>query len=137
MVAGWERYAAELRHQTAMGELLSRELVAAGWEVVNRTDLPVVCFVPGGMSAAGPKGVAGSPGAGGGSAEGAAADIVAALAREVVASGEAWVSTTRLGGELPALRACITSYRTGPEDVRALVGVLEEARARVLPVAPG
>jgi glutamate/tyrosine decarboxylase-like PLP-dependent enzyme len=139
MVAGWEGYAEALRHQTAMGELLRRELTAAGWEVVNRTELPVICFVPGGMGAAGPKGVPGSPGAAGrqDDTEGAAADIVATIAREVVASGEAWISTTRLGGERPALRACITSYRTGPEDVRALIGVLEEARARVLAVAPG
>jgi glutamate/tyrosine decarboxylase-like PLP-dependent enzyme len=139
MVAGWEGYAEALRHQTAMGELLRRELTAAGWEVVNRTELPVICFVPGGMGAAGPKGVPGSPGAAGrqDDTEGAAADIVTAIAREVVASGEAWISTTHLGGERPALRACITSYRTGPEDVRALVGVLEEARARVLAVAPG
>lgn len=121
LVAGWEGYAAALRHQTTMGELLRRELEAAGWEIVNQTELPVVCFVPAGLTA----GVtAGGP-------EGEAA-AVAAVAREVVASGEAWLSTTRLGGERAALRACITSYRTSPEDVRALVRVLGEARAQVL-----
>jgi glutamate/tyrosine decarboxylase-like PLP-dependent enzyme len=121
LVAGWEGYAAALRHQTTMGELLRRELEAAGWEIVNRTELPVVCFVPAGLTA--------SVTAGGPEGEAAA---VAAVAREVVASGEAWLSTTRLGGDRAALRACITSYRTSPEDVRALVRVLGEARAQVL-----
>jgi hypothetical protein len=58
--------------------------------------------------------------------------MVTAIAREVVASGEAWISTTRLGGERTALRACITSYRTAPDDVRALVRALGEARAKIV-----
>jgi glutamate/tyrosine decarboxylase-like PLP-dependent enzyme len=110
LVAGWEGYAAALRHQTAMGEMLRRELAAEGWEILNRTELPVVCFAP----------------------EGAGEEArVTAIAREVVESGEAWTSTTRLGGKRTALRACITSYRTAPDDVRALVRVLGEARARI------
>jgi glutamate/tyrosine decarboxylase-like PLP-dependent enzyme len=113
LVAGWEGYAAALRHQTAMGELLHRELAAEGWEILNGTQLPVVCFVPVGADAS----------------EDA---MVTAIAREVVASGEAWISTTRLGGERTALRACITSYRTAPDDVRALVRALGEARAKIV-----
>jgi hypothetical protein len=35
-----------------------------------------------------------------------------------------------LGEVGPALRACITNYRTGPEDVEALVAALGRARAR-------
>jgi glutamate/tyrosine decarboxylase-like PLP-dependent enzyme len=117
LVAGWEGYAAALRHQTELGELLRHELGAAGWEVLNRTSLPVVCFVPGGAAAAT------------GDQRG---DVVSSIAREVVGSGEAWISTTRLGGVRPALRACITSYRTAAEDVRTLVRMLGDARARVL-----
>lgn len=131
LVAGWEGYAAALRHQTAMGELLRRKLRAAGWDVVNHTELPVVCFVPADAAASGPEWAPGSPGFGSG-AVAAEGEVVSAIAREVVSSGEAWISTTRLGGARPALRACITSYRTGPDDVRALVRVLGEARARVL-----
>lgn len=103
-VAGWEGYAEAIRHQSAMGDLLRAELRAAGWEIVNRTPLPVVCFAdPGGASAE-------------------------AIARRIVTSGRAWISTTRLRGREAVLRACITNYRTQPEDVRALVEALEAAR---------
>ena len=106
-VAGWEGYAAALRHQTAMGDLLRAELVRGGWRVINETPLPVVCFED---------------------TTGADAD---AVVRAVVASGDAWVSSTRVGAGRPALRACVTSYRTGPEDVRTLVRALDDARRRV------
>jgi len=43
-VAGWDGYAAAIRHQAAMGDLLRRELSENGWEIVNPTALPVVCF---------------------------------------------------------------------------------------------
>ena len=49
---------------------------------------------------------------------------------DVVASGEAWISTASLGESGPAARACITNYRTGPEDVEALVASLARARER-------
>jgi glutamate/tyrosine decarboxylase-like PLP-dependent enzyme len=113
MVAGWDGYAAAVRHMMAMGQLLRRELEAAGWELVNPTALPVACFVDrehsGGRSAA----------------------YLEAIAHEIVSSGKAWLSTVRLGGTIHALRACITNYRTGPDEVRALVQVLDEARQQV------
>jgi glutamate/tyrosine decarboxylase-like PLP-dependent enzyme len=109
-VAGWAGYAAALRRQTAMGDLLREELAGAGWRVLNRSPLPVVCFVDA-------------------YAHGEA--FVTAVARAVTRSGEAWLSTTRLGGTRPVLRACVTSHRTRPDDVRALVRALSVARAAV------
>jgi hypothetical protein len=50
---------------------------------------------------------------------------------KVVGSGKAWISTTRLANSLPVLRACITNYRTSPDDIAALVGALEEARRKL------
>jgi len=44
-VAGWEGYAESIRHQVAMGDYLRLRLEAAQWAVVNRTPLPLVCFV--------------------------------------------------------------------------------------------
>jgi glutamate/tyrosine decarboxylase-like PLP-dependent enzyme len=112
-VAGWEGYAASIRHMIAMGEHLRETLDAAGWEVVNPTPLPIACFVdrrhPAGRTAA----------------------YVDAIALSVVASGQAWISTTRLPGPTPVLRACITNYRTGPEDIRELAASLSRARERV------
>lgn len=112
LVAGWDGYAAAIRHQTEMGALLRRELAQHDWAIVNETELPVVCFVdsmPGGD---------------------APAHLDAMLA-EVFASGRAWISTTRLGDGRHVLRACVTNYRTDERDVRALVEALNDARAKV------
>jgi glutamate/tyrosine decarboxylase-like PLP-dependent enzyme len=109
-VAGWEGYEAAITHQTAMGALLREELEASGWKVINRTPLPVACFID-----------AQSP-------EGAQMSYLEEIARKVVTSGKAWISTTLLGHDKPVLRACITNYRTEEEDVRALVSALNEAR---------
>jgi hypothetical protein len=46
----------------------------------------------------------------------------------VVKSGSAWISTILLGGSVPALRACITNYRTQPEHIEKLVIALTKAR---------
>lgn len=111
-VAGWEGYAEAIRHQTAMGGLLRRRLQEERWAVVNDTPLPVVCFVDGGK-------------------EGRSSSFLEGVAQEVVGSGEAWISTVVLGEVGPALRACITNFRTGPEDVEALVASLGRGRERV------
>jgi glutamate/tyrosine decarboxylase-like PLP-dependent enzyme len=113
LAAGWEGYAAAIRHMAAMGERLRKELEAAGWEVVNQTPLPLVCFVD-----------LKHP-------EGRSAPYLDRIALEIVSAGRAWISTTRLGGSTPVLRACITNYRTQPGDLLALVDDLNWARKRV------
>lgn len=112
-VAGWDGLAAAVRHMTAMGARLRRELDKAGWEAVNPTRLPVVCFVDTRTST------------------GRSLEYLQAVADHVVAAGAAWISTTRLRGDTPALRACITNYRTGIPDLEALVSALEDARRRL------
>ncbi|HEX8071840.1 MAG TPA: aminotransferase class V-fold PLP-dependent enzyme [Pyrinomonadaceae bacterium] len=111
-VAGWAGYAAAIRHQTEMGVLMRRELRAAGWLIVNETELPVVCFTDG-------------------AAGGDAPAFLDAVAAAVVSSGRAWLSTTRLSTGRRVLRACVTNFRTEAEDVRALVQALNEARAEL------
>ncbi|MGH9360352.1 MAG: pyridoxal phosphate-dependent decarboxylase family protein, partial [Thermoanaerobaculia bacterium] len=109
-VAGWEGYEAAIRQQARMGERLRVLLAADGWEVVNDTPLPVVCFVDGRAP------------------EGRGAEVLAEIAAEVVASGEAWINAVHLGEVGPVLRACITNYRTGESDLEALVRALARAR---------
>ncbi|MFL6209694.1 MAG: pyridoxal phosphate-dependent decarboxylase family protein [Pyrinomonadaceae bacterium] len=112
LVAGWDGYAAAIRQQTAMGALLHRELISNDWVVVNETELPVICFVDGA----------------------AGGDVPAhlnAILAQVLASGRAWISTTRLGNGRHVLRACVTNYRTDDRDVRALVATLNDARRSV------
>ena len=110
-VAGWEGYEAALRYQTAMGDRLRDGLRAAGWTVVNETPLPLVCFV-------------------GSEKESRTPAFLEAVAARVVTSGEAWINTVGLSGDVgTALRACITNHRTGPEDVDALIAAVGRARA--------
>jgi glutamate/tyrosine decarboxylase-like PLP-dependent enzyme len=111
LVAGWDGYIAHIRHQIAMGDHLRRALEAAGWEVINRTPLPIVCFVDREHP------------------EGRTAEYLHAIVRTVVDSGEAWISSARIGPGQPVIRAGITNYRTGPENVEALVALLNQARS--------
>jgi glutamate/tyrosine decarboxylase-like PLP-dependent enzyme len=106
-VAGWRGYEESLRHQVAMGERLRRGLAEQGWEVVNETPLPIVCFTR----------------------DGARPAQLEALAAAVVASGEAWISTVSIDAGT-ALRACITNFRTGAADVDALIAILGRAWQR-------
>jgi hypothetical protein len=53
------------------------------------------------------------------------------MADAVVESGKAWVSVTSLGSDLPAIRACITSFRTDETDLDVLIESLSRARPPV------
>lgn len=98
-------YAEMIERQFALGERLREQLSAHGWEILNRTALPLVNFAP--------------PGAGD-------ADV-ARIEREVQESGSAWISTVNLNGRL-CLRACVTSFETTEDDIDALVALLEAVR---------
>jgi glutamate/tyrosine decarboxylase-like PLP-dependent enzyme len=116
MVAGFEGYAAAVDAMMALGRALRTRLVDAGWTLVNRTPLPVVCFTGGDGAGRSPEWL----------------DRVAAL---VVRSGRAWISTARLSNGVTALRACITNYRTTEADLDDLVDALRQARESVNSVA--
>ena len=107
LIHGWEGYREAIRHMFAMGDLLEQRLQEHDWHVVNSTPLPICCFVDG---------------------RDPSDEQLEAVRAKVFASGAAWISTTRIGGDRPALRACITNFRTKPEDVDALVDALEAAR---------
>lgn len=106
--AGWDGYAATVSHMIEMGALLRERLVAAGWRIVNQTPLPVVCFTPADVAWT--------------------IDDHQSVAEDVIRSGSAWISTIVLGSGQPALRACITNYRTMSEHIDALVAAVETAR---------
>jgi glutamate/tyrosine decarboxylase-like PLP-dependent enzyme len=112
-VAGWEGYQKVIRHQVALGDQLRRELGAHQWEVVNKTNLPVSCFVDQEY------------------AKGSKAPYLEAVANYVVSSGKAWISTTHLDPNTPVLRACISNCRTEEKDIVVLIEALEEARREI------
>ncbi len=101
---GESGYAAMIEHQTRMGDLLRARLAQSGWQIANRTPLPVVCFTRPGL------------------------DIPALLAR-LKDEQIAWMSETRCAGQ-PVLRACVTSFKTSEADVLSVVDELNRIAAR-------
>lgn len=105
---GLDGYRDLIEHQTDMGDLLRGRLRDAGWEVVNRTALPLVCFTHPWIRA-------------GRTSTTGILDVIAAR-------GRVWISDVSLGPRNHrVLRACITSYETRPADLDALVEELEAA----------
>ena len=96
-------------HQVCMGERLRERLVGAGWELLNDTPLPVVCFTHPSLRDDPRR--------------------LAAVVSEVVGRGRAWISEVVLAGRVKAVRACITSFRTEEADLEVLLEELERARA--------
>jgi len=93
---GESGYASMIEHQARMGNLLRKLLENDGWQIVNATPLPVVCFTRAGLDTS---------------------KFLAALHERQIA----WMSEVRLAGGEPVLRACITSYRTTETDIEFAV----------------
>jgi len=81
--------------QARMGHVLREALTASGWQIVNSTPLPLVCFTREGL---------------------VPSDFLAGLRERQIA----WMSEAVIGG-VPALRACITSFKTTEADIRWVV----------------
>lgn len=111
--AGWEGYEKAIRHQTEMGDLMRDELRASGWSTINDTPLPLVCFTDNTVS------------------QGSSETYLESVADVIVASGKAWISSTKIGGSKPVLRACVTNHRTERDDIEALAHDLNWARRQV------
>jgi len=106
---GESEYVAMIEHQARMGDMLRDSLALAGWRIVNRTPLPLVCFTREGLDAG---------------------RFLAALFQRQIA----WMSTVRLGDGAPVVRACVTSFRTQPPDIEWVVremGQLASAESEV------
>jgi aromatic-L-amino-acid/L-tryptophan decarboxylase len=105
---GRDGYARQIEKDCRLGDRLRARLRENGWQLVNSTPLPVVCFIP-------PT-----------SERGASTEELARIAGQVNTSGVAWISVAQLAGR-PALRACITSYRTTESDIDTLCAALADA----------
>lgn len=88
-------YVEMIEQQARLGENLRETLKQTGWRIVNSTPLPVVCFTRAGLDHA---------------------RLVAAMHQRQIA----WISEVRLNGA-PALRACVSSFRTAEADVAFVV----------------
>lgn len=96
-------YAEILERQARLGDLLRHSLTESGWTILNQTPLPLVCFTREGLDIA---------------------EFLATLRQEQIA----WVSEVRIGNT-PAVRACITSYRTTERDLHWVVSEMNRVAA--------
>jgi glutamate/tyrosine decarboxylase-like PLP-dependent enzyme len=103
---GSDGIAAVIDHQAAMGNELRARLRERGWQVVNDSPLPLVCFTHPAIRAR----------------KISAGDVVARM----LSFEGVWLSKVRLRNE-DMLRACVTSYLTQASDVHALVEQAERA----------
>jgi aromatic-L-amino-acid decarboxylase len=93
---GESGYVEMIEHQARMGDLLRTSLERAGWRVVNRTPLPLVCFTRPGLDAS-------------------------RFLADLYAQQIAWMSEVRFGEASPVVRACVTSFRTTESDIEWVV----------------
>lgn len=107
--SGREGVAAQIDRDVALGDRLRAGLRADGWRVRNDTPLPIVCFDDPAV------------------APDRSSAHLHAILDAVIAGGTAWLSQVALDG-WPALRACITSYRTSDDTVASLRRQLVAAR---------
>jgi glutamate/tyrosine decarboxylase-like PLP-dependent enzyme len=101
---GWQGHGNHVERSVALSDLLARNLVSRGWEVANGSRLAVVCAIP-------PKGF----------------PAVRDIARSVVASGRAWISSSKFKGR-DVLRICMTNGHSMPSDVLMLAELLDGHR---------
>ncbi len=109
ITSGRTGYQRQLDHDVALGTYLRQCLTADGWETINDTPLPLVCFI----DRASPTNMARHQ----------------QIVDRVIATGRAWISTTTVNGRT-GIRACITSHRTTRDDVDELIDLLHDARLR-------
>ncbi len=109
---GINGFAALIEHQAQMGDYLRERLAQRGWEVVNETTLPVICFThptikQGKLS-------------------------TNHVLQTIYERGQVWISEVVLGKQERVLRACITSFNTNESDIECLLEEIEYARQRNL-----
>ena len=107
LVVGREGFAALVCQQIQLGDELRNLLTSHDWVINNQTELPIICFTD-------PRWEADR-------------DFIPFVCREVVSSGQAWLSTYPMGDTM-TLRACITNYATTKKDLVQLVELLNQIR---------
>ena len=112
--AGRRGLASEIDRMVELGDELRAGLVADGWRLRNRTPLPLVCV----DDPAVPPDTQGTH--------------LRAIVDAVAATGSAWLSLVDLDRR-PAIRACITSYRTDPGTVDTVRHLLRTTRDQCRP----
>jgi aromatic-L-amino-acid decarboxylase len=105
---GTDGYAELIEWQAQMGDALREQLHQLGWDVVNDTKLPVVCFTHPDIR----------------QGKRSTREILHTISER----GRVWISDVVLGNQERVLRACITSFHTNESDLVCLLEEIEYAR---------
>lgn len=97
---GESGYAGMIDHQAHLADVMRRKLTTSGWQIINDTPLPLVCFTRENLDPP-------------------------AFLTELHRRQIAWMSETTINGT-PVLRACITNYRTTEDDVQQIVNEMNQ-----------
>lgn len=109
--AGTNGYNEIIERQARMGDYLRSCLKQTGWEIVNQTELPVICFTHPALK------------------EGLL--TTSQLLQTMYQRGRVWLSDVILGNKERVLRACITNFETNESDIECLLEELEYALQEV------
>jgi glutamate/tyrosine decarboxylase-like PLP-dependent enzyme len=105
---GADHIASRINHQIEMGVRLRHGLQDGGWELLNDSPLPVVCFSHASLNND--------------------RELHEAIVNDLRDRDIAWITRIGLAGGQHAFRACITNVDTTSEDVDALIKGLSAAR---------
>ncbi|GHO72146.1 hypothetical protein KSC_110380 [Ktedonobacter sp. SOSP1-52] len=109
---GTSGYGELIEYQAQMGDYLRERLHQLGWEVVNETTLPVICFTHPDIQ----QGLLST----------------SEILQTMYERGHVWISDVVLGKQERVLRVCITSFHTNESDIECLLEEIEYARQRNL-----
>jgi glutamate/tyrosine decarboxylase-like PLP-dependent enzyme len=105
---GVDGYGELIEHQAQMGDYLRGQLHLKGWEVINETVLPVVCFTHPSIRQG--------------------KHTTSEILQTIYERNRVWISEVVLGKQERVLRACITSFASNEADIDCLLEELEYAR---------
>lgn len=111
MMYGWDGYKKIIDHQTEVGNYLKEQLTKHGWEIMNPTPLPVVCFTDPNQKES--------------------TNFARFVVDGVIQSKQSWISEYPVHG-VRCIRACITNYLTSTADIDALISELNTQRNNYL-----
>ena len=104
---GWDGYDEIISNQAKMGDLLRKKLTDNGWTIINKSELPVICF----------------------SDEGYASDknFTNVIIERIYQKSQSWLSVYPVKN-IKAFRVCISNYNTTEHELDELVSELNFER---------
>jgi len=108
-VQGWKAYEEMHRFQWRMAWYLREKLQEGGWQILNKSHLPVICFSKPELTVA----------------------DLHWIVQQLIVTGRSWISVVALNEEVYCLRASVTNFNTSELEVLSFVEGLEEVIEKI------